>query len=216
MAVGIRHADHVATFYPQMLALTSPARGVIENIRDKTCRRSPVRLYKCLRLRKLLLVGQKLLYWARTDRGLRYNVCTGIYMLKHLKCKYLYMYWQTTKCCRLLLTIDRPDLSSERAPHKDTTVTVTQQQTYGHENQKGLDIKTYWLTDCQSVVTWLWFWLWPKCNFVRRVDGPTILGSILRSHHPRRTSDVTQNYTSPSIFFLLTIKLAFWLQKREV
>jgi hypothetical protein len=55
--------------------------------------------WKCLRLpwqHGLLLVGHKLLYWARTDRGLRYSVSTQICYVKHLKYKYWFMYWQTT------------------------------------------------------------------------------------------------------------------------
>jgi hypothetical protein len=33
--------------------------------------------------------------------------------------------------------------AKERAPHKDTTVIFKQKQISGHENQKGLDIKTF-------------------------------------------------------------------------
>jgi hypothetical protein len=42
----------------------------------------------------------------------------------------------------LLLTSDRPILSSERAHHKDKTVTVKQILISGHEPQMGLDTKT--------------------------------------------------------------------------
>jgi hypothetical protein len=44
----------------------------------------------------------------------------------------------------------RPVLSSERAPHKNKTVTVKELQISGHEPQMGLDTRTYWLTDRQS------------------------------------------------------------------
>jgi hypothetical protein len=37
---------------------------------------------------------------------------------------------------------DRPDLSSERAPHRDNTATFRQQVISGHKFQSGLDIKT--------------------------------------------------------------------------
>jgi hypothetical protein len=37
---------------------------------------------------------------------------------------------------------DRPDLSSERAPHMDRTVTFNEKQISGHEPQTGLDTKT--------------------------------------------------------------------------
>jgi hypothetical protein len=50
---------------------------------------------------------------------------TTLYV-KHMKFKYLRIYWQTTKYCRLWLAKDRPDVSPERAHHKDTTVTVKQ------------------------------------------------------------------------------------------
>jgi hypothetical protein len=40
-------------------------------------------------------------------------------------------------------TNDRPVLSSERAPHKNKTVTVKEQYISGHEPQMGLDAKTY-------------------------------------------------------------------------
>jgi hypothetical protein len=109
----------------------------------------PSDLSKCLKLpwqRKLLLVGHKLLYWARNDRGLRYSVCSRICYVKHLKCKYLNMYWQSTKYCGLWLTIDRPAVSSERAPHKNTTATnIWSWEPEGARHQDRL-----------SVVTWLW------------------------------------------------------------
>jgi hypothetical protein len=43
-----------------------------------------------------------------------------------------------------------PVFSSERAPHKNKTVTVNEQEISGHEPQMGLDTKTYRLTDLQS------------------------------------------------------------------
>jgi hypothetical protein len=46
--------------------------------------------------------------------------------VRHMKCKYLWICWQTTKYCRLWLVNDRPDLSSERAPYINTTITVKQ------------------------------------------------------------------------------------------
>jgi hypothetical protein len=42
----------------------------------------------------------------------------------------------------MTVTKDRPVLSSEKAPHKDKTVTVKQQEISGHEPQMGLDTKT--------------------------------------------------------------------------
>jgi hypothetical protein len=42
---------------------------------------------------------------------------------------------------------DRPDLSSERAPHKDNTATFRQNIISGHGFQSELDTTTYWLTD---------------------------------------------------------------------
>jgi hypothetical protein len=53
------------------------------------------------------------------------------------------MYILTTDI--LLLTNDRPVLSSERASHKVKTVTVKRNIISDHEPQMGLDIKT--LTD---------------------------------------------------------------------
>jgi hypothetical protein len=47
------------------------------------------------------------------------------------------------------LTNDRPDLSSERAPHRDKTVTLKKKKS-GQKSQIGLDTKTYWLADRQS------------------------------------------------------------------
>jgi hypothetical protein len=44
------------------------------------------------------------------------------------------------------LTGDIPDLSSERAPHRDNTATFRQNIKSGHGFQSGLDTKTYWLT----------------------------------------------------------------------
>jgi hypothetical protein len=43
------------------------------------------------------------------------------------------------------MTRDRPDLSSERAPHMDKTVTVKQEQISGHKAQKELDIRNKYL-----------------------------------------------------------------------
>jgi hypothetical protein len=48
------------------------------------------------------------------------------------------------------MTGDRPDLSSERVPHRDNTATFRQKIISGHKFQSGLDMKTYWLTDRQS------------------------------------------------------------------
>jgi hypothetical protein len=47
------------------------------------------------------------------------------------------------------LTHDRPDLSSERPPQKDKTVTL-KKKSLVKSPRFGLDTKTYWLTDCQS------------------------------------------------------------------
>jgi hypothetical protein len=55
------------------------------------------------------------------------------------------------------LTGDRPDLSSERAHHRDNTATFRQRIISGHKFQSELDTKT---TDWPTVVTWLWLWLW--------------------------------------------------------
>jgi hypothetical protein len=44
-------------------------------------------------------------------------------------------------------TYDRPDLSSERAPHMDRIKTFKQEELSDHEPQTGLDIKTERLTD---------------------------------------------------------------------
>jgi hypothetical protein len=75
------------------------------------------------------------------------------------------MYWQTTKYCRLWLIIDRPDLSSERVPHKDTTVT----NIWSWEPE-GVRHKTYWLTDWPSVM-WFWFWLLQLVNPMPNLTG---------------------------------------------
>jgi hypothetical protein len=48
------------------------------------------------------------------------------------------------------MTNDRPDLSSERTPHMDRTVTFKQEETSGYEPQPELDTKTDRLTDRQS------------------------------------------------------------------
>jgi hypothetical protein len=45
---------------------------------------------------------------------------------------------------------DRPDLSSERAPHMDRTVTFKHEEKSGPVPQPGLDAKTDRLTDRQS------------------------------------------------------------------
>jgi hypothetical protein len=42
-----------------------------------------------------------------------------------------------------LVTRDRPNLSSERAPHRDSTETFRQKVISGHKFQSGLDAKTY-------------------------------------------------------------------------
>jgi hypothetical protein len=42
----------------------------------------------------------------------------------------------------VILTNDRPVISSERAPHVDRTVTVKQELISDHEPQMGLDTKT--------------------------------------------------------------------------
>jgi hypothetical protein len=44
------------------------------------------------------------------------------------------------------MTNDRPDLSSERAPHRDKTATFRQKVISGHKSQSGLDTLPYWLT----------------------------------------------------------------------
>jgi hypothetical protein len=44
---------------------------------------------------------------------------------------------------RLTLTKDRHDLSSERAPHRDKTVTLREKILCDHKSQSGLDTKTY-------------------------------------------------------------------------
>jgi hypothetical protein len=43
----------------------------------------------------------------------------------------------------LMLLYDRPDLSSERVPHRDNTATFRRNITSGHKFQNGLDTKTY-------------------------------------------------------------------------
>jgi hypothetical protein len=55
---------------------------------------------------------------------------------------YILLHWIT-------LTHDRPDLSSERAPQKDKTVT-SKKKSLVKCPRFGLDTKTYWLTDRQS------------------------------------------------------------------
>jgi hypothetical protein len=65
--------------------------------------------------------------------------------------------WKETVRIHTSLTIDRPDLSSERAPHMNNRVTVEQEQRSGHESQKGVDAKTEYLT---TIVMRLWLWLW--------------------------------------------------------
>jgi hypothetical protein len=42
----------------------------------------------------------------------------------------------------ILLTGDRPALSSERPPHMDRTVTVKREQISGYESQGGFDTET--------------------------------------------------------------------------
>jgi hypothetical protein len=44
---------------------------------------------------------------------------------------------------RLRMTNDRPDLLSERAPHRDKTATFGQKVISGHKSQNGLDTLTY-------------------------------------------------------------------------
>jgi hypothetical protein len=54
------------------------------------------------------------------------------------------LYILTTDLLLLTVTLtnDTPDLSSERAPHMERTVTVKQKQISGHEPHMGLDSKT--------------------------------------------------------------------------
>jgi hypothetical protein len=47
------------------------------------------------------------------------------------------------------MTNDRPDLSSERAPQIKQDFQKKKSKIYGQKSQIGLDMKTYWLTDCQ-------------------------------------------------------------------
>jgi hypothetical protein len=55
-------------------------------------------------------------------------------------------------------TKDRPDLLSERAPHKNKTVTVTQVKMIWSRAPDGARYQDL-LTDWPSVAMWLWLWL---------------------------------------------------------
>jgi hypothetical protein len=48
-----------------------------------------------------------------------------------------------TNYYRLRLTKDIPDLSSERAPHKNKTSTFGQEAISGHKSQSGLETTIY-------------------------------------------------------------------------
>jgi hypothetical protein len=57
------------------------------------------------------------------------------------------------------LTGDRPDLSSERASHRDNTATFRQKTISRHKFQSEVDTKTYWLTVSRNMtltVTLTW------------------------------------------------------------
>jgi hypothetical protein len=55
---------------------------------------------------------------AWTERGLVYTVYTSLNCIKHRHILTVYY--------RLILTKERPDLSSERAPHRDMAATFRQ------------------------------------------------------------------------------------------
>jgi hypothetical protein len=100
------------------------------------------------------MLWHDLLYWACADRVLVYmniHKTCDIYNVNYIK------FWQWTKYCWQRLTGDRPDLSSERAPHRDNTANF-RQKISGHKSQSELDTKTDW----PSVVTWLWLWLFGR------------------------------------------------------
>jgi hypothetical protein len=66
------------------------------------------------------------------------------------ECTYLWKYWLTTlDYIYKRLINDRPDLSSERAPHRDKIVNL-KKKISGQKSQIGFDTKTYWLTGRQS------------------------------------------------------------------
>jgi hypothetical protein len=77
------------------------------------------------------------------------------------------------------------DLSSERAPHMDRTVTFKQEETSGHEPQPGLDTKTDRLIDRQSQCDFDFDWS-SDSSFVIRHSGredtrsPVRYGASLR------------------------------------
>jgi hypothetical protein len=48
-----------------------------------------------------------------------------------------------TNYYRVRMIKGRPDLSTERAPHRDKTTTFGQKVTSGHKFQSGLDTSTY-------------------------------------------------------------------------
>jgi hypothetical protein len=58
----------------------------------------------------------------------------------------------------LILTKDRPDLSSERAPHRGKTATLRKRKKIWSQVPESARHQDT-LTDRPSVVMWLWFWL---------------------------------------------------------
>jgi hypothetical protein len=93
----------------------------------------------------------------------------------------IYVLINYLKKCRLWLTIDRPDLSSKRAPYKDTTVIVNSNKhlimrTRWSSTSRHTDWLTDWLTVSRNVTLTLTFgeqfghWHGSWKNSSRRVE----------------------------------------------
>jgi hypothetical protein len=109
-------------------------------------------IYTCV-YSKLLLVGLKLLYWAWSDRGLRYSVCTRICVLNICNVN---IYVCTDKRLNPIDSDKRQTwpLVREGVPqrHDNNHRTVTNISSWEPEGARHQDI----LTDWPSVVTWHW------------------------------------------------------------
>jgi hypothetical protein len=93
---------------------------------------------------------------------------------------------------------DRPDLSSERAPHRDNTATFRQNITSGHGLQIELDTTTYWLTDGLSNMTLTLtlagvqrYWNRPSMLLLKTETESSVRHVVLLN---KRTMNTGQNY----------------------
>jgi hypothetical protein len=86
---------------------------------------------------------------------------------------YVIVYSDKDYYCWLWLTNDRPDLSSERAPHMARTVTFNQNKYMVMIPRRG---STPRQTDWLSVVKWLWLWQLMLILASAVISGPSPAG----------------------------------------